>query len=350
MSTMKQPVLDGIDPEAVERMVSRRDALRQGGALGGKAMAALALGSVPVALAALARETFAQTPADILDALRFAYVLENLENEFYRAVLGTSLLPAQNAAFAPVRAQLPAAAREALAQIQKHEQQHVDFLRAAIPSFGGVAPLYTAADFDFTGGNGSGTGPFARATTELDFLLLAAQAFEDTGVRAYKGQAGRFLVPGSNAADSALESALRIHSVEARHASKIRRLRRQRNPSDETLRYAGYVVGGGAQAAGLSGVTNLPAEVTAALGLIYGGGGGGTPAGVSRPESNTQHVVVNASGTVTIDVGTLGNLDDIPSGDRGRALTMAFDEALTKEEVIAIVAPFIRDDAGRGLP
>lgn len=96
-----------------------------------------------------------------------------------------------------------------------------------------------------TGGNGSNNGPFQRATRELDFLLLTTQAFEDTGVRAYKGQAGRLLINSNNTADIVLESALRIHSVEARHASKIRRIRRMRNPGDTSLRFPGYVRGGG---------------------------------------------------------------------------------------------------------
>ena len=51
-------------------------------------------------------------------------------------------------------------------------------------------------------------------------LLALAQAFEDTGVRAYKGQAGALM--GN---DNLLTAALQIHSVEARHASEIRRLR-----------------------------------------------------------------------------------------------------------------------------
>jgi len=346
MDNMQQPILDGIDPEIVDRLVTRREALRRGAGLGGKLAAGLALGSVPVALAALAKETFAQTPADILDALRFAFVLENLENEFYRAVLGTSAVAAQNTLFSGVRAQLPEGVRQSLQQIQKHEQQHVDFLRAAITQFGGTAVTITAADFDFTGGNGAGNGPFARAGTELDFLLLTSQAFEDTGVRAYKGQAGRFLVPGNAAADMALESALRIHSVEARHASRIRRIRRLRNPADTTLRLAGYVLGGGAAAAGASGIANPPAAVVAALNLVYGGGGGG----VSRPESNTQHVVFNGTAEVVIDAANLTGTEEIPAADRALVATMAFDEALTKEEVIAIVRNFIKDDPARGLP
>jgi hypothetical protein len=346
MEQHQQPILDAVDPEITERLVSRRDALRQGASMSSRLAAALALGSVPVALAALSQDVFAQTPADIVDVLRFALILENLENEFYRAVLGTSALAAQNNAFAAVRAQIPDAAKQALQQIQKHEQQHVDFLKAVIPQFGGTVVTMTAADFDFTGGNGSGTGPFARATTELDFLLLATQAFEDTGVRAYKGQAGRLLINGNNNADVALESALRIHSVEARHASKIRRIRRMRNPNDTSLRFAGYVRGGGLAAAGAGNISNPPQGVVDALNLIYGGGSGP----VSYAEGNTQHVVFNGTAAVTIDAATLTGLDVIPAADRAMAATMAFDEALTKEEVITIVRNFIKDDPARGLP
>jgi len=340
-----KPILDGIDPEIMDRLVTRRDAIRKGASVSSFVAAGLALGSIPVAIAALAKDVFAQAPADILDALQFAFILENLENEFYRAVLGISAVPAQNTAFNTVRALIPAPAMAALAQIQKHEQQHTDFLRATIPSYGGVPPVITANDFDFTGGNGAATpGPFVRATTELNFLLLAAQAFEDTGVRAYKGQAGRFLIANNAAADVALEAALRIHSVEARHAAKIRRIRRQANPGDTTLRFSGYIRGGGAAAAGASNITSVPTAVTTALGLIYGG---------AIPESNTSHTIFNdvTATAATIDVATMAGVIVVGPGEtQAVAATMAFDEPLTKAEVIAIVKDFIKDDATRGLP
>jgi hypothetical protein len=190
-------------------------------------------------------------------------------------------------------------------------------------------------------------GPFLSATTNLDVLLLATQAFEDTGVRAYKGQAGRLLINGNNAADTALESALRIHSVEARHASKIRRIRRQRNPNDTVLRFSGYVRGGGAAAAGTAGITNPPAEVVAALNLIYGGANGP----ISFPESNTRHVFFNGTTEVSVDAALLPRLELIgDAAARTAAATQAFDEALTKEEVTTIVRNFIKDDPARGLP
>jgi hypothetical protein len=49
-------------------------------------------------------------------------------------------------------------------------------------------------------------------------FLALAQAFEDTGVRAYKGQAANLI------STDLLTAALQIH-VEARHASEVRRLR-----------------------------------------------------------------------------------------------------------------------------
>jgi len=347
MDIQQQPILDGIDPEITDRLVSRRDAIRKGASVSSLVAAGLAAGSVPVALAVLSKDVFGQTPNDIADVLRFAFILENLENEFYKAVLGTSSVAAQNAAFATVRALIPAPVRETIQQIQKHEQQHTDFLRSAFPLAGIAAPTITANDFDFTGGNGSNNGPFQRATRELDFLLLTTQAFEDTGVRAYKGQAGRLLISGNNTADIVLESALRIHSVEARHASKIRRIRRLRNPGDTALRFAGYIRGGGLAAAGAGNVSSPPPEVVAALNLIYGGGNGP----ISHNEANTRHTVFNGTTEVVIDAATLSGTEVIgDAAARTAAATMAFDEALTKEEVISIVQGFIRDDPARGLP
>lgn len=340
-----QTILDGIDPEIKDRLVSRRDAIRKGATVSAMLTWGLSLGSVPVALAAMSKEAFGQAPSDILDALQFALILEHLENEFYKAVLGTSAVAAQNTAFVPVRTAIGALPQGAaitatLQQIQKHEQAHVDFLRAAITGAGGTPPTITANDFDFTGGNGAGNGPFARATQEPQFLLLAAQAFEDTGVRAYKGQAGRFLIASNQAADVALEAALRIHSVEARHAAKIRNIRRDLNTGETVIRYSGTVRGGGAAAAGASMITNAPAGAVAALNLIY------------ENEQNTSHVVNNGSADVTINVATgVTGLGAIGTGQAlTDAITEAFDEALTKAQVIAIVKDFIKDDAARGLP
>ena len=302
-------LLGTIEPDVAEGLISRRDAIAKGARTSGAVTAALMLGSIPVALAALSKEAHAQGTS-VQAVIDFALILEIFENEFYKAVLGTSSSAAQNNAFAPVRALIPAAAVPTFQQIQKHEAAHVAFLQGA----GAQNTLnLSATSFDFTGNRGSGTpGPFARATSELGFLLLVAQAAEDTGVRAYKGQAGNLM------SDSAtLEAALRIHSVEARHAAKVRRLRRA-NGAPNVVKYSGTVSGEGAAAAGASNITNPPAEVVTALGLIYA----------------SEAVMTQGSVDVDDDTGLPGNVNV------NLAATEAFDEPLTKDQVRTIVQPF----------
>jgi hypothetical protein len=304
-------ILGTIDPEITDRLVSRRDAIRQGASMSGRVAAGIAMASVPVALAALTKDAYAQAPSDVTAVLNFALTLEIFENEFYKAVLGTSASATQNAAFAPVRALVPPAAVPVFQQIQKHEAAHVAFLLGN----GATNSLNLNADsFDFSGNRGTGgPGPFARATTELQFLLAVAQGAEDTGVRAYKGQAGNLL---SNRA--VLEAALRIHSVEARHASKIRRIRRANGATG--VKYSGTISGGGAGAAGAGNITPAPsAAVVAAFAAIYGG----------------EEVATQANVSIT-------GLPNLPTGFDAVAASEAFDEPLTKAQVIAIVQPFFK--------
>ena len=323
METMnKVPVLDSIDQEITDALVTRRQAITRGASVSSSLAAGLAMASVPVALAALARDAFGQgtaLPADIKTVLDFALALEIFENEFYRAVLGTSSSSAQNAAFAPVRASVTGAALATVQQIQKHEAAHVAFLESQ-----GATSSLTADSFDFTGGRGSGTGPFAAATTDLAFLLETAQGAEDTGVRAYKGQAGNLIGNNDATHNNVLEAALRIHSVEARHAARIRRIRRLAAGAPDTVRLSGTIRGGGAAAAGATG--SPPPQFVAAFEKIYGG---------ATPESNTMHTVFNGTAEATIDASTLAGLMG-----GANAATEAFDEPLTRAEVIAIVQPF----------
>lgn len=306
-------ILGAVDPDITSRLVSRRDAIRKGASVSSNIAAGLAMASVPVAFAALAKDVFAQgTPPTVQQVLNFALMLEIFENEFYKAVLGTSSSAAQNSAFATVRALVPAGALPVIRQIQKHEAAHVAFLTAN----GAANTLNLNADsFDFSGARGAGNGPFLRATTELDFLLLTAQGAEDTGVRAYKGQAPNLM---SNTV--VLEAALRIHSVEARHAAKIRRMRRQAG-APAIVKYSGTIAGGGAAAAGAGNITNPPAGAVTVLGMIYAG------------EDNVTQGGVNIT-----------TLPNVPSGGSSvtQAATEAFDEPLTMAEVIAIVQPFFK--------
>ena len=191
------PILEAIEPEIVETLIDRREAITRAGKASGFLAASLSLGSIPVALAALSHEAYGQAPDSVIGTLQFAFLLENLEAEFYSAVTGVSSVRAFNDAFAPVRNAITPVELSTLALIRDHERAHVQFLQAAILNAGGgVQRFDPRATFDFTGGRGSGGGPFRPATTDKNFLLAAAQVFEDTGVRAYKGQAGNLLRTG----------------------------------------------------------------------------------------------------------------------------------------------------------
>lgn len=267
-----QSVIDAIDPEIMQTVVTRREAIAKGASVSAGVAAMLALGSVPIAIGALAKEAYGQTPSDVLDVLQFALLLERLEADFYaRGVAANGLIPA---------ADLPI-----FQAISAHETAHVNALTTLVTQKGGSPG--TAPTFDYTAkGNVPG---FNFGPTQYETFKVLAHAFEDTGVRAYKGQAGRLIND-----KAVLTAALTIHSVEARHASEIRRLRGKK----------AWITGNSRD--------DLPAFTQG----IYNG------------EDNTTHAGVNFA--------SLG------SGNGGtEAVTEAFDEPLTKEQVTAIITPFL---------
>jgi len=258
MDRDKKLIFEALEnPEVLEQTVSRRDAVRGGGMLG----AGIALATMPVLLAGLTRKAFAQGPLpdSIVNPLNFALVLEYLESDFYEMGLDAGGL-------------IPSEDRPIFAQISKHETAHVAFLSSVLGAKAAIRP-----EWDFTSG-----GVFDPFNDYETFTLLA-QGFEDTGVRAYKGQAGNV---ASN--DDILTAALQIHSVEARHASEVRRLR------------------------GLKGwiplnQTNAPA----AFAPVYAG------------EENTTHLGI-----------------DVSDFQGREAATEAFDEPLGLRDVLAIAGLF----------
>ncbi len=190
------------DDKLYAKGTDRRASFSQFGNLG----KGLALASVPFGLSALTNKAFAAdiqpTPATAAGALQLALTLEYLESTFYATAMDTAGL-------------IPVADQAAIGLIRDHEADHVTFLTTAMEA-GGIA-IPAVPTFDFSGG--IGLTPF----NDYDQFLAVAQAFEDTGVRAYKGQAGYLMSD-----KTLLTAALQIHSVEARHASQIRRMRGQK--------------------------------------------------------------------------------------------------------------------------
>lgn len=171
-----------------------------------------ALAAAPALLASFFSKAYAGTTAvDPKEIFNYALTLELLEDDFYKKVVGS-----------PIFAQQSAADQAAIRQISKHESAHVLLLTAVVTALGGTPVTATTVKFKQATFN---------TLTSFSAQLAVAQQLEDTGVRAYKGRAGDLLgltdITVGTGTYNPLETALRIHSVEARHAAHIRTMRGQ---------------------------------------------------------------------------------------------------------------------------
>ena len=260
--TNDKTILAGIDPELALRMTSRRGVFNDAAVkLGILATASTVMGVASTAAFGQGEKL----PAKIAEVLNFALTLEYLEDEFYRTAMGSSnLIPSEN--------------RDAFERISKHEAAHVEVLKGALGSRAVKKP-----EFDYTA-----KGNFEDVFSNYKTFLAVSQAFEDTGVRAYKGQAGNLMSDGA-----ILTVALQIHSVEARHAATVRLIRGQ------------------------------PA-------WIISNSRGDLPE-ITQP-------VYNGEADFTQGGANIENLGGLPLD----ALSAAFDEPLSKDKVLEIVKPFIK--------
>jgi hypothetical protein len=206
--------LDKADPEFMDRINPRRRVFKYLGNTGKKITAAAA----PAILASFFTKAYGQTtalPQPVQDVLTLALGLEYLEYHFYNTALGINGL-------------IPSTEVTAVTTIRNDEAGHINTLRN-IPGYTPPFSDPTPAAFDYSGGSGSMNGPMKAAlipggvNTNGMYFFGAAQAFSDTGQRAYKGGAP---VLNTNATKDILEAALNIHSVEARHNSHFRTVRR----------------------------------------------------------------------------------------------------------------------------
>jgi len=210
--------------------------------------------------------------ADVLDSLRLLQLVAYLQSDLYtRAIAVAGFIPAADATV--------------FATLNQQETSHIGTLGGLILARQGASvPRPT---FDFTG-KGAVPG-FAFAAGQYETFRMLAQAFEDLGVRAYKGT-----VQTLQSDKLALTAVLAMHTVEGRHAAEVRRIRGKK----------AWITG--------SSPDDLPAFAQA----IYAG------------EEVTSQGTVN----VATAIAATGGAD---------AASQAFDEPLSAAQVTAIITPFI---------
>ena len=179
--TLERLDVDGAIRETAEAVAgdTRAGFLAKAGLLGGGAFGGSAL------LALTADSAHGQARSDVA-ILNFALTLEYLEAAFYTEAEDMGGFDGELALFTRV--------------VAAHERAHVSGLRSALGRAAVKRPRF----------NFRGTTESASAFTATAIVL------EDTGVRAYAGQAPRVK------SDGILAVALAIHTVEARHAAWIR--------------------------------------------------------------------------------------------------------------------------------
>lgn len=266
--------IEKTDPDFAERVDTRRSAMKEFAGIAGK----LALAAVPLALGGMFKKAYGrQAGNSLFDILNYALTLEYLEAKFYQMGSASSgLIPS-------------GAPTMAIQTIGAHETAHVNFLRTAITAAGGT-PV-SEPTFDFTAG-----GAFSNVFSSYATFLAVAQTFEDTGVRAYKGQAAQASLMANN---DVLTAALNIHSVEARHASHIRQMRKANGFGDVK-----------------PWITGKESGIGAAVQASYDGEEITSQAGVEIVNINGQSISAAAA-------------------------SEAFDEPLSMQQVLDIVSPFI---------
>jgi hypothetical protein len=262
-----------VDPEFQDRISPRRDAIKNITSFGTK----VAVAALPFAFTTLFRKAYGQTAtSSVNDVLNFALTLEYLEAYFYNQGLAQANL-------------IPATDKGYFTTVAGHENAHVAFLKSVLGSAAVTSPT-----FDLTA-----KGTFSDVLTNYNTYLAVAETFEDTGVRAYKGQAGFLL--GNQVV---LTAALQIHAVEARHASAIRYLRASKGVSIKPW------ISGSATVFNDTGIAAVNASYAGENNTVQGG----------------------------VDITTLNAVSGKTSIT---AAIEAFDEPLDKASVLAIVSPFI---------
>ena len=227
---------------------------------------------MPITISLRASVATSSTAADVLDSLRLVQLVAYLQSDLYaRSLAAPGFIPTADVAV--------------FTRLNQMEVLHVATLTTLITTRQGTPVVRPT--FDFTG-KGAVPG-FAFVPAQYETFRMLAQAFEDLGVRAYKGQ-----VQALQADKGALTTLLAMQSVEGRHAAEVRRIRGKK----------GWITANSAD--------DLPAFAQA----IYAG-----------EEITTQ--------------GTVNVASAVASTGGATAASQAFDEPLSTAQVTAIITPFI---------
>lgn len=265
--------IEKVDPEVHERMSPRRDAIKNITSFGSK----VAIASLPFVFSTVFKKAYGATaPVAVNDVLNFALKLEYLESYFYNQGIAKGVIPGSDLSY--------------FQTVQNDENLHVAFLKSVLGSAAVAMP-----NFDLTA-----KGTFPTVLSNYDTYLAVANAFEDTGVRAYKGQA-----PNLIGNQVVLTAALSIHAVEARHASAIRSIRASRG-------------------------VNISPWITGSASVSNDTGIGSAVDGNYAGENN----ILQAN----IDITTLPSASG--SSTAFNIACEAFDEPLDMATVLNLVAPF----------
>ncbi|HMJ01681.1 MAG TPA: ferritin-like domain-containing protein [Conexibacter sp.] len=190
---MHQPLTDLISIETLDRDGAlresadavagdtRADLFRKAGIAGGSLLASSVLfGGLP-ALAGAAKPSKRQDVA----ILNYALTLEYLEAAFYKEAVQQGRFSGLIGAFAGI--------------VYDHEAAHVAYLKRALGRAAVASPRFD----------------FADTTTDEAKFKATAFALENTGVKAYAGQATNIKQP------AVVRAAVSILTIEARHAAAI---------------------------------------------------------------------------------------------------------------------------------
>jgi hypothetical protein len=180
--TLEVVDVDGAIQEAADAVGDTRMDFFKKAAVGGGSLLAggVLMGGLPSIAAASTR-----SKSNDVKILKYALTLEYLEAAFYNEAIKNGVLTGDVLAAAKI--------------VQKHENTHVKTLKTLVS--------VKSPKFDFHG-----------TTMDQTKFLATAQALEDTGVKAYSGQAPNIFQK------KVLQAATSILTVEARHASRFRTL------------------------------------------------------------------------------------------------------------------------------